>query len=146
MAQKCTANVLLVDDDPDFLELLSARLQTRGMSVTTATSGEDALDISRHAIFDIIVIDLSMPGIDGIETIKRIKKVRPYAETIILTGHANITKSVQAIKVGAEDFLEKPVDMQILLNKICAAQERTIANYQKQYQQEAAEIMKKRSW
>lgn len=146
MTQEYTARVLLVDDEPDFLELLSARLTTRGMSVTTATCGEEALDISRNARFDIIVIDLSMPGMNGIETVRNIKKQRPFAEVIILTGHANIKSSVEAIKVGAEDFLEKPVDMDILLKKIHIAHERSIKNYQKQYQEEAAKIMKKKGW
>lgn len=146
MEKEFKAHILLVDDEHDFLELLAARLTNRDMEVSTAASGEEAVNISQKERFDIIVIDLAMPGIDGIETIKQIKAHRPNAEVIMLSGHANIKSSVEAIKVGAEDFLEKPVDMNILLQKIEAAQKRSMENYHKQFQQEAEEVIKKIAW
>lgn len=146
MTKDNKAYILLIDDEQDFLDLLATRLRNRDMHVETALSGEQGLKKAMEARFDIIVIDLAMPGMDGIETITHIKKAKPHAEVIILTGHADVKHSVQAMKVGAEDFLEKPVDMEVLLNKIILAQERTIQNYEKTYSDEVAEIVKKRSW
>lgn len=146
MGDDFKAHVLLVDDEKDFLDILATRLRNRDMDVSTATSGEKALSISRKAKFDIIVIDLAMPGMNGIETIKQIKAERPNAEVIILTGHANIKSSVEAMKVGAEDFLEKPVDIEVLLKKISLAQRRTLENFEKQCQRETEKILRKRGW
>ncbi len=144
--RRYTAYVLLVDDEPDFLELLSERLQNRGMNVTTTTCGKDALKEIERQDFDIIVIDLSMPGMDGIETIKRIKARRPHAETIILTGHATLQSGIEAMKSGAEDFLEKPADIDLLLQKIHDAQYRRIQELEKNSRNDVKKILKSRGW
>jgi DNA-binding NtrC family response regulator len=118
MMEKRKANVLLVDDEEQFLDALSQRLEARGLKVKAVTSGEDAVDQVEDHNFDAIIVDLAMPGIDGIETLKRIKEKRPDLEIIMLTGHATVKSGIEAMKLGADDFLEKPVDLNILLEKI----------------------------
>ena len=118
MAEKLKASILLVDDEEQFLEMLSQRLEARGLKVDSVTSGEDALARVEDQNFDAIVVDLAMPGIDGIETLKRIKEKHPELGIIMLTGHATTTSGIEAMKLGAEDFLEKPVDLKELMKKI----------------------------
>lgn len=145
-AGKYTASVLLVDDETDFLDLLSERLRNRGMSVSTVTCGQDALQMIDQHDFDIVVIDLSMPGMDGIETIKRIKARRPHTETIMLTGHATLQSGIEAMKCGAEDYLEKPADINLLLIKINEAQHRRIMELEKSSQEDVKQIIKSKGW
>ena len=109
MDKQLEAKVLLVDDEQDFLETLSNRLEMRGLKVNSVTSGEQAVVQAQDEDYDAIVVDLSMPGIDGLETLKRIKADNPNAEIIMLTGQASIRSGVEAIKLGAGDFLQKPV-------------------------------------
>ncbi len=140
------ANVLLIDDDEEFLELLSERLETRGMRVITALSGQEALGMVQRLEFDIIVIDLSMPGMNGIETLKKIKKLHPHTETIMLTGHASLQSGIEAMKSGAEDYLEKPADIEMLTQKINEAQCRRIKKLEKSSRDSLKKILKSRGW
>ncbi len=105
MEEELKAKVLLVDDEADFLATLAERLETRGMKVNTATSGEDAVAKVESQSFDLIILDLAMPGIDGLETLKRIKAKQPDAEIIMLSGQGSIRTSIEAMKLGAEDFI-----------------------------------------
>lgn len=146
MAEKIEAKVMLVDDEEQFLDMLSQRLETRGLHVDTASSGEDAVKQVADHDFDAIVVDLAMPGIDGIETLKRIKKERPDLEIIMLTGHATIKSGIEAMKLGAEDFLEKPVDMNVLLEKISEAKHKRMLVVEKKHKEEVNEILKKKGW
>lgn len=116
-------NILLVDDEVDFLNVLSKRLEARGFAIDTATNGKTAIASAKDKAFDVIVLDLSMPDIDGIETLKQIKKDNPDMQVIVLTGHATVEKSVDAMKEGAVDFLEKPVDLSKLIEKMKVAHE-----------------------
>ena len=118
--------ILLVDDEEDFITALGQRLEARNLKVMAATTGERAIEIVDSQDVDVIILDLAMPGMDGLEVLRRIKKAHPEAEIIMLTGHATISTSVEAMKLGAEDFLEKPVDMKELLDKI---QEARITSY-----------------
>ncbi len=138
--------VLLVDDEENFLEVLSERLETRGLKVSTATSGEDALDQAEGQNFDAIIVDLAMPGIDGIETLRRLKEKNSDLEIIILTGHASVKKGVDAMKLGAEDFLEKPVDMAILLEKIREAKHKRMIILEKKSLDKVGKILKTKAW
>ncbi len=140
------ASVLLVDDEADFLELLSQRLTNRGMEVITASNGVKALEEIKNRDFDIIVLDLSMPGMDGIETMKRIKTKSPQTETIMLTGHATLKSGIEAMKSGAGDFLEKPANIDLLIQKIHDAQYRKIQELEKHSQDNVKKILKKRGW
>ncbi len=146
MADKLNANVLLVDDEEQFLEVLSERLETRGLQVNSVTSGEDAVAQVEDSNFDAIVVDLAMPGINGIETMKRIKEKRPDLEIIILTGQATVETGIEAMKLGAEDFLEKPVDLNVLLEKISNAKHKRMLVLEKKSQDEMKKILKSKSW
>jgi len=146
MVEKLNAKVLLVDDEEDFLESLSQRLETRGLKVSAATRGEDAVDMVDQQDFDAIVLDLAMPGMDGLETLKQIRDKHPEAEIIMLTGHASIKSSVEAMKLGAEDYLEKPFDINELMEKISEAKNKHILVLKKKSKQEIENIIKTKSW
>jgi DNA-binding NtrC family response regulator len=146
MAEEIKANILLVDDEEQFLDALSSRLETRGYRVDTVTSGEDAVDLIEGKTFDAIVLDLAMPGIDGLETLKRIKEKNPDLEIIMLTGHATVKSGIEAMKMGAEDYLEKPVDLKELLEKIGEAKHKRMLVVEKKRQEEVKKIIKSKSW
>ncbi|MBW1871353.1 MAG: response regulator, partial [Deltaproteobacteria bacterium] len=113
-----TDKILLVDDEAEFVEALAKRMKARGMQVEVASDGQTALDIAGSTNFTAIVLDLKMPGMDGIETLKRLKQINPDLQIILLTGHGSIREGVDAIKLGAIDFLEKPADFHELMEKI----------------------------
>jgi DNA-binding NtrC family response regulator len=146
MADKLDASVLLVDDEEQFLQVLSERLTNRGLHVSSVTSGEEAVAMVENENFDAVVVDLAMPGIDGIETTKKIKEKRPDLEIIILTGHATVKAGIEAMKLGAEDFLEKPVDLNILLERISEAKQKRMRIQEKKSQNEMDQILKTKSW
>lgn len=146
MEKELNARVLLVDDEVDFIEGLSQRLEVRGLKVTTATGGEEAVRIVDRQEFDAIILDLAMPGMDGLETLKRIRAHHPDAEIIMLTGHGSIKSGIEAIKLGAEDFLEKPVDIKSLLQKISEAKAKRVLILQKQSLAEIEHILKSKAW
>ena len=146
MEKKLHAKVLLVDDEEEFLRTLSKRLEMRGLKVTGATRGEVAVDLADQQNFDAIVIDLAMPGMDGLETLKKIKESHPDAEIIMLSGQGSVKTSIEAMKLGAEDFLEKPVDMKELLSKIDEMKTKRILILEKQSMEEIENIMKTKSW
>ena len=102
--------VLIVDDERDFVEMFSLRLQETGERVYTAYSGQESLDILSGEDIDVVVLDIRMPGMDGIETLKEIKKRHPIVEVILLTGHGAIETAVAGMKLEAYDYLLKPAD------------------------------------
>lgn len=116
--EEIKANVLLVDDEEQFLKVVSQRLSMRGLKVEAATSGEEAIKKVNQRDFDAIILDLVMPGKSGIEVLKEIKAKHPDLQIIILTGHGSIEAGVEAIKEGAIDFMQKPVDFEKLMKKI----------------------------
>lgn len=111
-------NVLLVDDELEFLETLVKRLTKRGLNISTAKSGEEALAIIRGQGIDVAVLDVRMPGIDGIQTLREIKKLDPLMEVIMLTGHASIEVAIAGMELGAFDYLMKPADIDELFYKL----------------------------
>lgn len=146
MENTFNAKVLLVDDEEEFISTLSQRLETRNLNVTTATSGEQAVDLTDQQDFDAILLDITMPGMDGIETLKQIKEKHPEAEIIMLTGHGSIESTVEAMKHGAEDYLEKPVKMPELLAKIKEARDKHVLILQRQSKEQIKDILKTKSW
>ena len=146
MADKLDASVLLVDDEEQFLQVLSERLTNRGLHVSSVTSGEEAVAMVENKNFDAVVVDLAMPGIDGIETTKQIKEKRPDLEIIILTGHATVKAGIEAMKLGAEDFLEKPVDLNVLLERIRNAKNKRKESMEKKSENDMKQILKTKSW
>jgi DNA-binding NtrC family response regulator len=111
-------SVLLVDDEPEFLETLVKRLRKRKLNATGAKSGEEALEVMRSEPVDVVVLDVKMPGMDGIETLRELKKIRPLVEVIMLTGHANMEVAITGMELGAFDYLMKPMDIDELLYKL----------------------------
>lgn len=146
MENQLAAKVILVDDEEEFIELMSQRLETRGLSVVAVTSGEQAVAMANDQNFDVAVVDLAMPGIDGIETLKQIKARRPDMEVIMLTGQATVQSGIEAMKHGACDFLEKPVDLNILMEKIQQAKEVRMDALLKKSEDEMKNILKSKSW
>ena len=146
MTKKVEASVLLVDDEEQFLDVLSQRLENRGLKVNTVTSGEEAVKQVEIQNFDAIIVDLAMPGIDGIETLRQIKEKRPDLEIIMLTGHATVKSGIEAMKLGAEDFLEKPVDLNELLERIGEAKHKRMVVVEKGRQEEIKKIIKSKTW
>ncbi len=110
--------VLLVDDELEFLDVLVKRLRKRKLSLLSASSGEEALRLVREHPVDVAVLDVKMPGMDGISVLKEIKKINASIEVIMLTGHANVEVALEGMELGAFDYLMKPVDFDELLYKL----------------------------
>jgi len=124
--------VLVVDDEEDFLETIVKRLQKRKIDAHGAKSGEEALEITKKIPVDVVILDIKMPGgMDGIETLREIKRIQPLTEVILLTGHASVETSIEGIKLGAFDYLLKPVKLEELLPKLLQAFEKKDSQDQK---------------
>ncbi|QGY40197.1 response regulator [Pseudodesulfovibrio cashew] len=113
------AHLLLIDDEQPFVETMAKRLGKRGYTVATALSGEDGLKAldADHSV-DVVILDVKMPGMDGIETLKRIKAEHPLVEVLMLTGHATVASAIDGMKSGAYDYMMKPCDIDELLAKV----------------------------
>jgi DNA-binding NtrC family response regulator len=138
--------VLLVDDEVEFVETLAERMRARGLEVDVALSGAEALEKARARSFDAIVLDLAMPGMDGIETLRRLREGNPDLQIILLTGQGTVRTAVEATKLGAMDFLQKPADIQTLLEKIREARANRLSVVGERSQNEIAEILRRRGW
>ena len=113
-----SCRVLLVDDEKDFLETLVKRLKKRKLDVMAASGGIEAVQTVTEQQVDVVVLDVKMPDMNGIDTLKAIKKIRPSAEVIMLTGHADMEIAIEGMELGAFDYLMKPADIDELLYKI----------------------------
>lgn len=138
--------VLLVDDEPEFVQVLSERMEARGLEVETAKNGPAALEKVRERAFDAIVLDMLMPGMDGLETLKKLREINPDLQVIMLTGHATLKKGVEAIKEGAMDFLEKPADLGELMQKIKEAKVRRMLLVEEKTEEKIKEILETMGW
>ena len=116
--KNCTISVLLVDDEKGYLNVLSNRLLKRSIHATKAFSGTQAIQILRKHDFDVVVLDLKMEDMDGIEVLKIMKKMVPDLPVIILTGHGSHTAAQEGMTFGAFDYLSKPCELQELMDKI----------------------------
>ncbi len=119
--------ILLVDDEKEFVHTLSERLQTRNLESAVAYDGEQALEIIQHDTPEVMVLDLKMPGIDGLEVLRRVKQEHPETEVIILTGHGSQAEQTLALELGAFAYLQKPVDIDVLARTMKEAYQRTAA-------------------
>lgn len=117
-AEEYRIQVLLVDDEPDFLEYSAKRLGARGMDVQTANDGIAALEILERESFDVVILDVAMPGLDGHVVRERILKRWPDQLIIMLTGHGTIAEAVDSMRFGVADYLTKPVLSEDLAKKI----------------------------
>src|SRR4030043_1080661 len=118
--------MLVVDDEQDFLETILKRLKARKIEVTGVESGQKALELLAAQDIDVIILDVKMPGMDGIETLREIKKKKPLTEVIMLTGHASVESGIQGMQLGAFDYVMKPVALDELLEKMRQAYEREL--------------------
>jgi len=110
--------VLVVDDELDFLETVVRRLEKRQVETAGATTGREALELLSQQSFDVVVLDVRMPGMDGLEVLKVIKTRWPFVEVILLTGHASVESGLQGMQLGAFDYVMKPCKLTDLLPKI----------------------------
>jgi len=111
--------VLLVDDETPFVETMTKRLSKRDLNIITAFSGEEALErLDKHRNTDVVILDVKMPGMNGIETLEQIRKKFPLMEVIMLTGHATVESAIEGMKLGAFDYLMKPCEIEQLLAKV----------------------------
>lgn len=142
MAEK----VLLVDDEQEFLDTLAERLQNRGMDVETTTSAEVALKQTDNVSYDAIVVDLMMPGMDGLQVLQILKEKNPDIQVILLTGYATLNKGIEAMKLGALDFIEKPADIKVLTQKIKEAQAQKMMLVEKKIEKKMKKILQEKAW
>lgn len=113
--------VLLVDDEEEFVKTLAERIEMRNLKSDVALSGESALEIINENLPDVMVLDLKMPGIDGLEVLRRTKKVYPGVQIIMLTAHGSKKDEQEARRLGVFEYLKKPVDLETLMRTITAA-------------------------
>lgn len=132
--------VLVVDDEVDFLETMVNRLKMRNLDVTGVESGEKALELLEHHLFDVVILDVKMPGMNGVETLREMKRVKPLMEVIMLTGHASVESGIDGMKLGAFDYIMKPADIDDLLDKMRAAFEKKSAHEEKIRQAKVREL------
>ena len=121
---KIPPRVLLVDDEKDFVEILGLRLEEAGENVTAAHSGRECLQVLEKKEIDVVILDILMPGMDGIATLKEIKRRFPLVEVIMLTGHGTTESAVDGMKLGAFDYLLKPARFGELIAKLESARKR----------------------
>ncbi|MDX2440123.1 MAG: response regulator [Desulfobacterales bacterium] len=138
--------ILLVDDEKDYIEALGERMKNRGMNVSTTTSAKDALKRVEEEPYDAIILDLQMPGMDGIEALKAIKKKNPDMQVILLTGHATVEKGIEAMKLGAMDLIEKPANIEVIAKKIKKAQANKMILVEKKTEEKIRKILKTKGW
>ncbi|MDR0339568.1 MAG: response regulator [Desulfovibrio sp.] len=111
-------HILVVDDEHEFLELMRNRLQKRGFTVDVAPTGEQALEMVGRRGYDAMVLDVKMPGIDGIEVLRQVKRLRPEMPVLLLTGHASVEAAMTSVETGAVDYLLKPVPINDLIMRL----------------------------
>jgi len=113
-----TTKLLLVDDEKRFLETTKKILEKRGIDTFTALKGLDAMSVLDREQIDVVILDVKMPGLDGVEVLRRIKQKHPLVEVIMLTGHSTTESAVEGLKLGAFDYLMKPCEISALLEKV----------------------------
>ncbi len=115
--------VLLVDDEKEFIDALAQRLEIRGFEVKTVYSGLEAIKIIPDLDFDVVVLDIKMPGMEGLEVLGKIKNIKPEVEVVMLTAHGSLEEAMQAMKKDAHDFIMKPASIDVIIEKINTAYE-----------------------
>ncbi len=135
--------ILLVDDEKDFVEMLSMRLTESGEQVTVAYSGQECLEKLARTEVDVVILDIKMPGMDGIQTLREIKGMFPLVEVILLTGHGTTETAVKGMKLGAFDYLLKPADFENLSAKLQGAKKKKDEQDERIRQAEARLLLRK---
>ena len=135
------SKILLVDDEVVFTNNMSQLLTNRGYRVTAVNSGDNAIRSLEEEDFDVVVLDLKMPGMDGITTLQEIKKLGLFTETLILTGHGSIDTALEAVKLGAYDYLTKPCEIDELVDKIEGAWEKKDVAEKENFQEKIQKVV-----
>jgi DNA-binding NtrC family response regulator len=139
--------VMLVDDEVPFVETMTKRLVKRDLNVIAAFSGQEALEIlDKHRDVDVVILDVKMPGMDGIETLRKIKSAYPLIEVVMLTAHATVESAIEGMKFGAFDYLMKPCDMDQLIGKVNEATRKKQGHEEKIREAHVKEILSKRGY
>ncbi len=141
-----SARVLIVDDEVDFSRVLSERMVARGLKADTAESGALAIEMIGQKSYDAVILDLQMPDMDGIETLKKLLEINPDLQVILLTGRATMEKGIEAVKLGAVEFLEKPANMETLMDKITKAQDKKMELDEGRLDNMISGILKNKGW
>ena len=132
--------VLLVDDEETLLEYLSKRLLKKGFTVKASFSGEQAVEEAGKAIYDVAVVDLKMPGIDGVETQKRLRQIQPFLQCIVLTGHGSVESALESGQEEAFEYLLKPVDYDKLIAAIADAHKKKVELQTTKFREEVEKV------
>ncbi|MCK4389362.1 MAG: response regulator [Desulfobacterales bacterium] len=140
---KVPTRILVVDDEKDFVQMLSLRLKEEGEKPTPAYSGKECLETLKNEEIDVVILDIKMPGMDGIETLREVKRRFPLVEVIMLTGHGTIETAVEGMKLGASDYLLKPADFEDLSAKLETARKRKDEQEERIRRAEARLLMRK---
>lgn len=140
------ARVLLVDDEEMFVEMLAERLEARGLEVAKAFEGDQALEKVQEKDYDVVILDVLMPGKSGVDVLREIKQLKPLTEVIMLTGHATVDTAIQGMKLGAYDYLLKPTETKDLLEKIQGAYKRKTEQEERIRQAEIERITRTKGW
>ncbi|ADK83435.1 response regulator receiver protein [Desulfarculus baarsii DSM 2075] len=135
--------ILIVDDEPDFVDMLAMRLGDEGNKVRTALDGKSGLALLDEWDADVVILDIKMPGMDGMQVLKEIKQKHPIVEVILLTGHGTIDTAVEGLKSGAYDYLLKPANHQELLDKLEQARKRKAEHEERIRQAEALALVRR---
>jgi DNA-binding NtrC family response regulator len=122
-----SVRVLIVDDEQDFATAIAERLSKRGFHASSVFSGQDALRAVKETEYDAVVLDLKMPGMDGLQTLQEIRKIDPAVQILVLTGHGTVSAGIGGMQLGAADFLQKPLAIEALSTSIQAAAEQSHA-------------------
>jgi len=138
--------VLLVDDEEDFVAALAERLEVRGLRVDTAASGEAALEKARDRVYDAVLLDMAMPGLNGLDTLRGLLAINPDLQVILLTGRATLQQGIEAMKLGALDLLEKPADIARLVSRIEDAAKRRTALDDRRVEERVRGILHQKGW
>jgi len=139
--------VMLVDDEAPFVETMTKRLAKRELNVIAAFSGQEALDtLGQHRNVDVVILDVKMPGMDGIETLKKMKSAFPLTEIVMLTAHATVESAIEGMRFGAFDYLMKPCDMEQLMAKVNEAARKKRDHEEKIREAHVKEILAKRGF
>jgi two-component system, OmpR family, response regulator VicR len=140
-------SVLLVDDEAPFVETMTKRLAKRDLEVLTAFGGQEALKtLVEHQNIDVVILDVKMPGMDGIETLKKMKAAYPIIEVVMLTAHATVESAIEGMRFGAFDYLMKPCDMEQLMTKVDEATRKKRGHEEKIREAHVKEILSKRGY
>jgi len=141
--------IMLVDDEERFLSTTQKLLTKKGIDVVTAASGAEALETLNHKYIHVVILDVKMPGMDGNETLKKIKRQFPLVEVIMLTGHATVESAIDGLKSGATDYLMKPTEIDDLIAKAreafrkrLALEEKILMAQSRKYMKSPREILK----